>query len=454
MKNLLLNSDSYKYSMHVQYPPGTDYVYSYIESRGGDYNTVVFFGLQMFIKDYLMKPITIEDIDEAEKVLLPHVGVFNREGWEYIIKHHGGRLPIEIKAVKEGTKVPVSNVLVSIINTDPNCFWLTTFLETALLRAIWYPTTIATQGYYTKRYLSNALEKSGDVNNLPFMLHDFGCRGVSSNESSCIGGLAHLVNFSGTDNVPALVYANKFYQCETAGYSVPAMEHSTVTSWEQDELGSYTNMVEQYKDKPIVSCVSDSYDIFQACHMVGINLSQTIIDNNMTYVIRPDSGDPVDVLIKCLGILEKYFPSHNNKKQYKVLEHVKLLWGDGINHDSISRIGNNVMYAGYSLDNIVFGSGGSLLQQMNRDTLKFAMKCSAIRVNGVWRDVFKNPVTDSGKQSKRGAVKLYQHKIDKKFITAVNAPSDEYEDAMELVYTNNRLHRDQTLDEIRCLVNM
>lgn len=452
MSNLLLNSDSYKYSMHVQYPPGTEYVYSYIESRGGEYDTMVFFGLQMFVDEYLSKPFTQQDIDEAEKVILPHMGVFNREGWEYILKEYKGHLPIEIRAVSEGTKLPVSNAILTIVNTDPNCFWLTTFLETALLRAIWYPTTIATQGYHTKQFLKNIMIASGgSIEGLPFMIHDFGCRGVSSYESSAIGGLAHLVNFAGTDNVPALVQAKKYYRIETAGYSVPAMEHSTVTSWGKDnEVDSYTNMVNTYKDKPIVSCVSDSYDIFQACHMVGVSLSQTIIDNKITYVIRPDSGDPAEVLIKCLDILQQYFPTHTNYAGFKVLENVKLLWGDGINHHSIKEITQSVVENGYSLENIVYGSGGALLQQMNRDTMKFAMKCSAICVNGVWRDVYKDPVTDKGKRSKRGLVKLYRKGTD--YVTSTTQP-DGYEDAMSLVYDNGWVCRRQSLDEIRELVN-
>lgn len=448
--SILLNSDSYKYSMHVQYPPGTEYVYSYIESRGGEYYTMVFFGLQMFIEEYLAKPFTQRDIDEAEKVILPHMGVFNREGWEYILKEHKGHLPIEIRSISEGIKLPVSNAILTIVNTDPKCFWLTTFLETALLRAIWYPTTIATQGYHTKQFLKQSMIASGgSIEGLPFMLHDFGCRGVSSYESSAIGGLAHLVNFAGTDNVPALVQAKKYYRIKTAGYSVPAMEHSTVTSWEI-EVDSYTNMFNQYKDKPIVSCVSDSYDIFQACHMVGITLSQTIIDNKSTYVIRPDSGDPSDVLIKCLDILQQYFPTHTNEAGFKVLESVKLLWGDGINHDSIKEITLCIINAGYSLENIVFGSGGALLQQMNRDTMKFAMKCSAICVNGEWRDVYKDPVTDKGKRSKRGLVKLYRNGTD--YVTATEQP-DGYEDAMSLVYRDGWMCRRQSLDEIRELVN-
>jgi nicotinic acid phosphoribosyltransferase len=135
-------------------------------------------------------------------------------------------------------------------------------------------------------------------------------------------------------------------------------------------------------------------------------------------------------------------------------EAVKLLWGDGINHDSVVKIANHIIEAGYSLENIVFGSGGALLQQMNRDTMKFAMKCSTVRVNGVWRDVYKDPITDTSKQSKRGAVKLYQHKTDNTFVTAVNKPSDDYEDTMQLVYTNGRLTRNQSLEEIRNLVNL
>ena len=159
-RNLILNSDSYKFSQWVQYPPNTTGIYSYIESRGGVHSSTVFFGLQAFIKEYLCAPITQDMIDEAEAIILAHGEPFNREGWEYILREHGGNLPVRIKAVPEGTVVPVRNVLATIENTDPNCYWLTSFLETALLRAIWYPTTVATNSYENKKLILNYLENS------------------------------------------------------------------------------------------------------------------------------------------------------------------------------------------------------------------------------------------------------------------------------------------------------
>jgi nicotinamide phosphoribosyltransferase len=453
--NILLNSDSYKYTMHVQYPPGTEYVYSYIESRGGKYDQMLFFGLQGFIDEYLTKPITKYDIDEAEKYLFKHVGVFNREGWDYILEQHDGYLPIEIAAVPEGTVLPVKNCILTIVNTDPKCYWLTTFLETALLRAIWYPTTIATQGYYTKKKIKRYLDiTSGFSDGLDYMLHDFGCRGVSSLESSMIGGVAHLVNFKGTDNVPALVYANKLYGCAMAGESVPAMEHSTVTSWgRENEFDSYNNMVDQYASFPIVSSVSDSYDIFEACHYVGKHLKDKIIANNQTYVIRPDSGDPEKVVVECLEILSGYFECKENLKGYKELSNVKILWGDGINHDSIEQIMYVVTMAGYSINNLVFGSGGALLQQMNRDTMKFAMKCSAICVNGKWVDVYKDPITDNVKKSKKGCVTLFHNPLNKPtyFTDVIDNPDrgSSNKIALDVVYRNGKRLVTHTLDDIR-----
>ena len=187
MHNIILNADSYKYSQFNQYPDGTEYVYSYIESRGGKFDTTVFFGLQAFIKEYLTTPITIEMIDEAQAIIEAHGEPFNREGWIYILMEHDGRLPVQINAVPEGTVVPTKNILASIINTDPKCYWLTSFLETALLRAIWYPTTVATNSREIKKVILDALERTGTPDDIGFKLHDFGARGVSSLESAGIG---------------------------------------------------------------------------------------------------------------------------------------------------------------------------------------------------------------------------------------------------------------------------
>lgn len=451
MKNIILNSDSYKYSQFNQYPSGTEYIYSYIESRGGKYDETVFFGLQAFIQEYLTTAITMDNIDEAEAIITAHGEPFNREGWEYILNEHGGFLPVEIKAVPEGTVVPVHNVLASIINTDPKCYWLTSFLETALLRAIWYPTTVATNSREIKKVILDALERTGDPSTIDFKLHDFGARGVSSQESAGLGGLAHLVNFQGTDTVAALLYGRRYYSVDMAGFSVPAMEHSTVTSWgRENEVLAYRNMVKK-NGKPggIVSAVSDSYDIYNACKLWGTELKQDILDSGATLVVRPDSGHPASVVLDCAMILAEYFGTNINEKGYHVLNNVRILQGDGINIDSIKEILDYLETAGFSADNVVFGQGGALLQIVNRDDQKFAMKCSAARINGKWVDVFKDPITDSGKRSKKGTLKLIQK--DGAYVT-VRTDQPEYGpmlDNLIVVYEDGFPENYQTFDEIR-----
>jgi nicotinamide phosphoribosyltransferase len=455
--SIILNSDSYKYSQFNQYPAGTEYIYSYIESRGGVYDATVFFGLQAFIKEYMLTPVTMEMIDEAEAIITAHGEPFNREGWEYIVNTYGGKLPVTIKAVPEGTVVGTRNVLATIYNMDPKCYWLTSFLETALLRAIWYPTTVATNSYENKKLILDYLEKTGDPSTIDFKLHDFGARGVSSLESAGIGGAAHLVNFMGTDTVEALVFARRYYAADMAGYSVPAMEHSTVTSWGREgEVDSYRNMIKQNaKPGGIVAAVSDSYDIFAACEKWGTELKQDVIDSGATLVVRPDSGDPADVVAKCLKILDKYFGHTVNDKGFKVLNNVRVLQGDGINHQSIRSILYTITLAGYSADNVTFGQGGALLQIVNRDDQKFAMKCSAAYINGEWVDVFKDPITDTGKRSKKGQMVLIE--TDNGFKTVTTEDADyalvKDQDVLEVVYSMGKLIREMTFDEVRANSN-
>lgn len=455
-KNLILNTDSYKVSMFKQYPLGTTGVYSYIESRGGRYDQTVFFGLQAFIKEYLLEPITQADIDIADEILTAHGEPFNREGWEYILRVHGGFLPVVIRAVPEGTVVPVKNVLATIENTDPEAFWLTTWLETALLRAIWYPTTVATQSKMIKNIIADYLEKSGDPTTINFKLHDFGARGVSSLESAGIGGAAHLVNFMGSDTITGVLFAREYYNAEIAGFSIPAAEHSTITSWGRpDEVKAYSNMVRQFgKPGALLAVVSDSYDIYEACRMWGTELKQQVVDSGATVVIRPDSGDPVEVLPKMFHILGETFGYTTNDKGYKVLNNVRMLWGDGINQLSIRGIlGVVVDVNGWSADNLAFGMGGALLQQLDRDTQKFAMKCSAALINGEWVDVFKDPITDRVKASKKGRVTLWQS--GEEFQTSVEQPhgwTDKgtgWTDALVPVYWNGNLHKEYTFEEVR-----
>jgi nicotinamide phosphoribosyltransferase len=414
---LVLNTDSYKTSHWLQYPPGTQTVFSYVEARGGTLPYTVFFGLQVILKEYFSKPVTAQDVALAAEVCAAHGLPFHREGWLHIVHAHGGRLPVRIRAVPEGSVVPVGHALVTVENTDPACCWLTSFLETALLR-VWYPTTVATHSHATKRLIAGALARSGSPEGLPFKLHDFGARGVSSLESAMLGGMAHLVNFQGTDTMTALLGARVYYGEPMAGFSIPAAEHSTITAWGREgELDAYRNMLRQFgKPGALLAVVSDSYDLDAAVtRLWGGELRQEVIASGATVVIRPDSGDPTTVVLRTVQSLDAAFGSTVNAKGYRVLQHVRVIQGDGITRDSIKSILAALEAAGYSADNIAFGQGGALLQQVNRDTLGFAMKASAVQVDGVWRDVFKAPVTDPAKRSKAGRLTLMQR--DEAFAT-------------------------------------
>ena len=448
-KNIVLNSDSYKYSQWIQYPEGTEYVYSYIESRGGKYDKLVFFGMQAFIREYLTTPVTAKMVLQARDIMQVHGEPFNYEGWMYIVNIHGGVLPVEIKSVDEGSVMYLKNVLVSIVNTDPKCFWLTSFLETALLRAIWYPTTVASNSYHSKEIILRALERTGDPSLIDFKLHDFGARGVSSLESAGLGGMAHLINFMGTDTVSGIMAAMEYYDASVCGFSIPAMEHSTVTSWgRENEVASYRNMLKLYgKPGALLACVSDSYDIFEACKKWGTELKQEVIDSGAVVVIRPDSGDPTSVVNQCLKILDKYFGHTVNAKGFRVLNNVRVIQGDGIDHVSINSILTVMEMNGYSADNVAFGQGGALLQQINRDTLEFAMKCSAAMIKGKWVDVYKDPITSSMKKSKRGRLMLVEE--DGKFVTKPLEYGQYIQDLLKTRYVDGRICNITNFDQVR-----
>ncbi len=425
--NQLLNTDGYKPSHWMQYPPGTEALHLYISSRGGDYAQTCFFGLQAYIREYLMKPITAHDVNEAAEFYANYGVPFNKEGWDLVVRRHGGHMPVRISAVPEGTLVPTGMPLVVIESTDPDLFWVPSFLETQLLRAIWYPTTVATISWHIKQTIKRFLNETSDntEGQLPFKLHDFGARGVSSAESAELGGMAHLVNFRGTDTVTAVLAAMHYYEgpldlgfenvSNIAG-SIPAAEHSTITSWGRDrEVDAYRNMLKSYgKVGGIFAVVSDSYDIYKAVsEHWGTTLRQEVIDSGAVLVVRPDSGNPVQVVRECVKRLDATFGSDVNTKGYKVLRHVRVIQGDGINGDVIESILETLRADGYAADNVAFGMGGALLQKCDRDTQKFAMKCSAAKVYGEWIDVFKDPITDAGKASLKGRV--YTHCVDGKF---------------------------------------
>jgi nicotinamide phosphoribosyltransferase len=453
---LVLNTDSYKTSHWLQYPPGTRTVFSYIEARGGSLPYTVFFGLQALLKAYFTQAVTADDVALAAEVCAAHGVPFNSDGWMHIVQAHGGRLPLRIRAVPEGLVVPVNHALVTVENTDPACWWLTSYIETALLR-VWYPTTVASHSHATRRLIGDALQRTGDPAGLPFKLHDFGARGVSSLESAMLGGMAHLVSFRGTDTMTALLGARLYYGESMAGFSIPAAEHSTITAWGRDgELAAYRNMLRQFgRPGALLAVVSDSYDLDAAVSQLwGGALRDEVIASGATVVIRPDSGDPTSVVLRTVRALDAGFGSDVNAKGFKVLRHVRVIQGDGITRASIASILGALESAGYSADNVAFGQGGALLQQVNRDTLGFAMKASAADVDGQWRDVFKAPVTDPAKRSKAGRLTLMRRGAA--FATVrLDSPghqqalADGATEVLRTVYENGRLLVDDSFAAIR-----
>ena len=287
------------------------------------FGQVVFFGLQYYLQRYLSGVVVAEeDVCEARQFVDQHMGpgMFNYEGWMHVVRRHGGKLPVMIKAVPEGSVVDVSNVLMTIENTDPVCYWLPNYLETLLLK-VWYPITVGTLSRAIRRVVLSALERSGDPELIHFKLHDFGYRGVSSEETAGIGAAAHLINFKGTDTVAGIRVLQQYYGSqEMEGFSVPAAEHSTITSWgRENEAQAYRNMLTQFP-AGIVAVVSDSYNVYQASEKLwGELLRDQVLGREGTLVVRPDSGNPRETVLRVLQILGDKFGYEMNAKGYRVL---------------------------------------------------------------------------------------------------------------------------------------
>ena len=447
-KNICLTTDSYKLNHWNQYPAGTEKVYSYFECRkGAKFAETPFFGLQYIIKNHLEGVVvTREKIENAAKLCKAHFGdekYFNREGWEYILNSHGGKLPVVIKAVEEGTVVPINNVLMTIENTDNKCFWLTNFLET-ILSQVWYPITVASLSREVKVNIKEYLDLTSDGGLLNFGLHDFGFRGASSWESAGIGGAAHLINFLGTDTVVAMEVAVNYYNADLNGlaFSVAATEHSVMTALGKDgEEQVVENLLNEYPTG-ILSVVSDSYDIYNfVSNIVGTKFKDRILARDGVFVVRPDSITPTHPTPEeeMVWIMENLWANIGgtiNSKGYKVIDpSVRVLWGDGIDLEGIKKILYAVTKAGFATENIAcFGMGGGLLQKVNRDTQRCAFKCSAQYRDGQWYDIQKNP-KDVSKASKKGKLKLI--KVDGEFETV--GENDPGEDYLKVVFYNGVL---------------
>lgn len=432
--SIILDADSYKMSHFAMYPENTNAMFSYIEARTKD-DTIIPFGLQMWIKKNLLTPITLANINEAEDICNGHGVPFNRSGWEYILDKYNGYLPIKIRGIPEGTPTPSQTPLVTVECTDPVVYWLASFIETSLQRGVWYPTSIASNDYKAYNGLKWIYDKDSDNPvMLDFSLHSFGSRGVSSRETAEIGGLAHLIFFKGTDDVVALKAAREYYNCEMAGYSVVATEHSIQCSYGIDGQEAYLNRVLDVfgTNGRIVSVVMDGYDIYREVDLLCTEQFVTKVkQSGCKFVVRPDSGDPFIVIPIILEKLAKAYGTTKNSKGKLVLNNVGIIQGDGINATSLMLLSQKIHGLGYAPECVIYGSGGGLLQKVDRDTYSFAQKTSAIRVGKEWIPTVKSPITDSGKKSKGGRLDNEQ------FIT---------------YYENGKLLVDESLDTIRARV--
>lgn len=453
--NITLATDSYKLTHWKMLPKGTEYVYSYLEAReGAEHPTTLFFGLQPLLEKISGVVVTREMIEEAQELSLAHFGtdILHIEGWNHILEKHGGRIPLEIKAVPEGMQIPVGNVLMTVQNTDPEVPWLTNYVE-SLLMHVWYPSTVATRSSHVRKLISGYLKATtGSDDGVDFMLHDFGYRGASSHETAAIGGAAHLVSFKGTDTLPAMLFARDHYgaSLDDLAFSVPASEHSVMTplgpEGEEETVESLLTLF----PTGILSVVADSFDYYGFVkNIVGEKFKDRIMEREGAFVVRPDSvthehTTPAELVVWTLQSLWEAFGGSVTPQGYKVLDpHVRVLWGDGIDIYGIENILEAARTAGFAASNLVFGMGGGLLQKVNRDTQRFAFKSSAQCRDGLWHDVQKKPL-DITKTSKRGRLSLIEFDGTYKTVSDPTIPG-----ILKTVFLNGEMLGNESFSEIR-----
>lgn len=437
--NILLMADYYKHTHHLLWPPNTEYVHSYIESRGTPSHDVLFFGLQGFLKQYLY-PCVGADAFAAATIL--HAGFggqnyFNDEGWNYIGKELKGNLPIHIRALPEGSIVPRGTPLMTIENTDPKCFWLPQYLETMLDR-LWYPITVASRSMEAKRIIKEYCDISGcEVS--PFHLLDFGARGATCHEAAAIGGASHLLNFEGTDNIEGVKYLMDYYSAPVSGFSVMASEHSVTMAYgRENELDAYKRFFAACPPEATLSIVIDTYDDIRALRELfdGPELRNIILDRPGTTVFRPDSGNihtkPLEVMKELRRMFGGPLGGHCNTYA-KLHPKIKVLQGDGIQDlNSLRTICKSITDAKFCMSSIMLGMGAGLLQNCTRSTYDIVMKASEVTIDGKAIPVQKRPKSDPYKNSKAGRF---------------NDPR------LETVFLNGELVREQSLEDIKGIMN-
>lgn len=505
-KNPLLMIDIYKLGHMLFYKKGTKKVYSYLCPRSDKKSKyTVFFGLQPYLK-ILETIITTEHANEFFQEYFEVLGYEPNEKVKGLINGLIGRpLPLHIKAVPEGTVIDVKNVLMTVTSTDEKYFWLGGFFESLLLK-VWNTCSVCTGSHKFKKLATKLTQETSDSEFLlPYLVHSFGYRGVSSENTAELSGAAHLVNFVGTDDLVAIKFLkNNYGATGVIGQSVAASEHSIHQSFgptAQDELDYVNNMMEEVPTG-IVSVVSDAYDYWRMLTVTLPAVKDKILARDGKYVVRPDSGDPLKILCGTIDkvkdittaygkvtesgeiyqvgdkyyelevnrsgsifhkevsptpeqkgtfrILDELFGSTVNSKGYKELNpKIGVIYGDGMYYERYEAILYKMKEMGYANTNLVVGIGGLLLQQHNRDDLGFAFKATFAEINGEKVELFKDPVTDPGKKSHKGLMMLTKDE-NGKFIT-VDQCSEEEEKLgfLETVFKDGKIVKEYTLSEIR-----
>lgn len=468
--NILLLTDVYKLGHMQQYRPGTTKVYSYLIARSNKkYDKTVFFGLQGIIKNYLSVEIDYADVLEFleyyQRILGPVPADVEEKMYQLA---ELGYLPLEIKAVPEGTVMPVKNVLMTITNTVEGFHWVVGFFESLILK-VWNSITVASYSMKLRTLVDTMADLTcGHRLHCDWAVHDFGYRGCSSEETASISGAAHLINFRGTDTIPAVRYLVENYNASgLIGASVPASEHSVMCSYGRDEeIEGFKQMMALYPTG-IVSIVSDTYNLWNVLTNFTAVLKDDILARDGKVVFRPDSGDPEKVICGdedapegsperkgALRLLEEMFGATVNSLGYKELNpKVGLIYGDGMYFERYARILNKLKDMGYASSNLVVGIGGLLLQSHSRDDLGFAIKATYAEIDGEPVDVVKDPITDPGKKSHTGMLALYSYtnpegELD--YITLDKCPPEvERTGLLKTVFKDGELVKEFTLDEVR-----
>lgn len=483
--NFILNVDSYKTGHGMMMKDNIKALESNIIARKpNEYtNHVVMMGIQIYLQKYLDIVITMEDIDEAEFETEQRGDMFDRPFWEHIIQQYGGKLPLHIRAIPEGTIVPVGCPLVRSISTDEVTAVLSSYVETQLQRAIHFNTTVTSNARSIKLFLADTMERHAGHRFVDYHLHNFGDRSASSYETAWLAGIDHAVMFSGSDCLVANRYIRHYYDTsKTYLTSVTASEHSATCSNSnadaRDDFNMAVKMVRLWEKQidnyiakgsvgvaPIVSVVIDTYDAYRFVRdYIGTRLRDTIIEiaakcPGAKLVMRPDSGDPTTMPIEITEILMNKFGHTVNAHGYRVLpSFIGVIQGDGIDQGSIRTIISNLDKAKISLENLVFGMGGKLVHPpKGRDEFSFAMKGSAqLLEDGTWEDLFKNPITDLSKTSLRGRVTTFKCKQSGKIMAERVELQDVnpfLEDMMVDMYYNGTIMNMSTFDEVRARAN-